>query len=544
MRILLVGETLRFRSFNGANKALPVLASSLHQGGFSDVVQMDLERSDITSEKLCRQAAVSDLIAFAGCMTPQWPELDANLIRVRDTLAAVGRSHVPIVIGGYATKNVEDVARCSPWITAFFDGEGEEGIRHVAAAIAAGRSLRECTDIAGLCFVRADGKFQRSTAPRVTSLDLIDQGHGFVHLPHVHDMDIFTSPSGRQLKTAQLFTQRGCPWRCSFCNKSMESNEVRRLSEEALRSQLALLRQQGFDALYIDVDTFTVSRQAAEREAVLFGEYGFVWGSNTRIDQIDIELMQFSVKNGCRYMFFGVEHIDPGVCVAIEKFNGTIPQQIRRALAYPAQVRRVFHDMRSAGLPSSYFIILGLPKAILSRDGTRVDSYRATTFEEDVEAIRFGLEQCGPDYLNLNVLRFMPGSAAADVRDHPAYTPVRPSGGAPVTAGHFLPRVAAERGYRVTANHPIYRLCESVGLNQPTTTALCPDRVYATVHAAIQMINARINAGKGVTRLFVERDLLAQGLVRRDHDGCYALAPMGEWEQLGAVGSSPAIEPA
>ncbi|WP_430912689.1 B12-binding domain-containing radical SAM protein [Methylobacterium sp. sgz302541] len=531
IRILLIGEALRSRSFNGANKALPVLASALRNAGFRDVLQLDLERGDVTIEDVCRAAVRSDLVAFAGCMSPQWPELDVSAARVCDALLQAGREDVPVIVGGYAAKGVEDIARASPWISAFFEGEGEDAMPRIAELVAAGRFPEGRAEVQGLCYVAPDGRFHRSTAPRVANFDAIDQGLGFVHVPAVHDMDIFRAPDGRQLKSAQLFTQRGCPWRCGYCNKSTEGGGVARLGEASLRDQLESLRAQGFEAVYLDVDTFTVNRAAAEREARLLGESGLKWGSNTRIDMIDAGMMQHFVAHGCDYMFFGVEHIDPGVGLAIGKFNGSWSTQLRDAENYPSLVVRAFADMRAARLPSSYFIILGLPKAVLDESGSRVVAYRPTDFEEDIAAIRFGIERCEPDYLNLNVLRFMPGSAAADAPHHPAYSCVRPSGAAPITAGYFLPRVAEARGYTVPRNHPVYRLCESVGLNQPTTTALDPERVHRTVETTMRMVNAHPRAsGRPAMRLFIERDLFEAKLVGRDEDDRYWMAPLREWE--------------
>jgi anaerobic magnesium-protoporphyrin IX monomethyl ester cyclase len=530
MRILLVGEVLRFRSFNGANKALPVLASCLHNGEFPHTVQMDLERRDLSIDDVCREALRSDLVAFAGCMSPQWPELDTSIVRVYDALAQEGLTSVPIVVGGYAAKSVEDIARASPWITAFFNGEGEGAILQIAEAVASGLFLQKRAEIPGICYIDADGAFHHSTAPRVARFDTVDQAFGFVHVPQVHDMDIFQTPVGRQLKTAQIFTQRGCPWNCGYCNKSTEGNHVARLREDSLHSQLSALKRLGFEAIYLDVDTFTVNRAAAEREASTLGEYGFVWGSNTRVDQIDAALMRHCVNHGCTYLFFGVEHIDPGVGLAIGKFNGSLAKQIQSASQYPSDVIRVFREMRSAGLPSSYFIILGLPKAILNHAGNQIVAYRPTTFEEDLEAVRFGLHRCDPDYLNLNVLRFMPGTIAADTPHHPAYSCVRSSGNAPITAGWFLPRVAEGLNYRLAENHSVYRLCESVGANQPTTTALDPQRVYETMRVTMSLINGRIDQGQRATKLFVERELFDAGLVSRDDAGRYWLAPFSTWD--------------
>jgi anaerobic magnesium-protoporphyrin IX monomethyl ester cyclase len=211
------------------------------------------------------------------------------------------------------------------------------------------------------------------------------------------------------------------------------------------------------------------------------------------------------------------------------KFNGSLQSQIKQAQDYPAKVKRVFRDMDKARLPSSYFVILGLPKARLNDNKTAIVGYEPTTFEDDMSSIRFGLEECDPDFLNLNMLRFMPGSIAADVSNHPAYSCVRPTGEKPITAGYFLPRAAKYYGYEVPENPGVYRLCESIGRNQPTTVAMNAQRVYETIRCTMDLINAKIDAGGKPTKLFIDRDLLAVGLVNRDEKGRYAIAPLEDF---------------
>jgi anaerobic magnesium-protoporphyrin IX monomethyl ester cyclase len=475
-------------------------------------------------------------------MTPQWQEIDEHTKQVFDYLQSLGKKNVPILVGGYATKGVEDIAQITPWITAFCEGEGEESIVKIAHAVSRGTFYQDMLHLPGLCFVDRDGKFCRSTpsdgktdwfhrsiAPRVSNFDDIDQNFGLVHVPQIHDMDIFKSQDGRQLKTAQLFTQRGCPWKCDFCNKSTEGNNVVRLSEESFRRQLTQLKQRGYEAVYLDVDSFTVHEDAARREAEILKQEGFVWGSNTRIDLIDYEQMCYLVEHNCVYMFFGVEHTSLEVLLAVHKFNGSLQSQIKQAQDYPAKVKRIFRDMDKAGLPSSYFVILGLPKARLNDDKTAIVGYEPTTFEDDMSSIRFGLEECDPDFLNLNMLRFMPGSVAADVPSHPAYSCVRPTGEKPITAGYFLPRAAKHYGYEVPENPGVYRLCESIGRNQPTTVAMNPQRIYETMRCTMDLINAKIDAGGKPTKLFIDRDLLAVGLVNTDEKGRYAIAPLEDF---------------
>src|SRR3989338_6347519 len=121
-------------------------------------------------------------------------------------------------------------------------------------------------------------------------------------------------------------------------------------------------------------------------------------------------------------MFFGVEHIMPEVLLAIGKFNGSLQSQQRQANEYADRVKAVFGNMHSVGLPSSYFVILGLPKARLSKDGNVLIGFEPATFEEDRKVIEFGLNECNPDYLNFNMLRFMPGSLAADAVSSRAFS--------------------------------------------------------------------------------------------------------------------------
>ena len=518
---------LKHRSFNGANKALPVLASSLALAGFNDVIQLDLERPDLSENDLVREVKDTELILFAGCMTPQWPEID-NL-----TQLVARHSSAPIIVGGYATKGAKDILCESSHLAALFDGEGEEGVVEIAKEVARGSFNTLRSSIRGVCFIDKSGDYHHSTAKTVADLDPYNQSFNFVHIPAIHNMDIFRAKDGRVLETGQVYDQRGCPYNCGFCNKSTESGSIRWLGDEAFREQLRLQKAKGIEAVYLDVDTATINRSNFLRHAQILKEEGLVWGTNTRIDAIDSALIQSAVDCGCAYMFFGVEHIVPEVVVAVGKFNGTMHSQCSQARHYPGSVRRVFGEMKRAGLPSSYFIILGLPAVEFETGVTHKPiSYRPATFEDDMWAIGFGLDECEPDFLNLNLLRFMPGSIAADQADHPAFDCVRPSGNKPITGGYFLPRVAKKRGYAVPNNHGVYRLCESVGHNQPATTAVDAERVYETIRQTTGWINARIDAGRKPTTLFVDRQLMELGLVSRDDEGRYSLAPLHEFDSL------------
>lgn len=120
-----------------------------------------------------------------------------------------------------------------------------------------------------------------------------------------------------------------------------------------------------------------------------------------------------------------------------------------------------------------------------------------------------------------------------------AYSCVRPSGSAPITAGYFLPRFWRKEGYRLPENHGVYRLCELVGPNQPTTTAADPERIHRTVATAIDFINRKLRRGGKPTRLFLDQEVLQHRLVALNPDGSYKIAPLREFESLSGRHANP-----
>ncbi len=515
MKIVLIGEKLEHRSFNGANKALPVLASVLDRRGYKNVVQMDLERQDLTIDDVLQECKNSQLICIVGGLATQWSRIDEHAKMIYDSLD----KEVPIIVGGYAAKGVKDIALNTPWITAYFNGEGEEGIAEIVRIVSNGTFNEKMGSVKGLCFADKEGTFNESIAPRAKNLNGIDQNHNLVHIPLVHNMDMFKDKRGNQLKTAQLYTQRGCPYSCAFCNKSPEGNEVVHVGEEWFKKMVKNLKDNDFQAVYLDDDTVTVNQERFRKKMEILYKYGLKVGLNTRIDieaeriRNNINNIEFAKDHGAVYQFFGVEHTDPGALKAIGKFNGTEEGQWRKAKQYKEDVRLVFQKMASIGIQSSYFLITGLPK---EENGV----YRPTTLEEDKEAIKFAIEECNPDYLNLNILRFMPGTIAADMpnseQSKNPFTCVRPSKDKPINSAHFLPRVAKKLGYEEQEYHGIYRCFESLTANQPISSSITPKRAYETIKYTIDLINKEIDKGRKAIELFTDKEILDRGLIKRD----------------------------
>lgn len=165
--------------------------------------------------------------------------------------------------------------------------------------------------------LRLSGRLLNLDALPFMPRDLLDENHS-------RSFSIFRG-SGRNLRTAQLMTSRGCFWTCAFCTEA--TGKTLQRSFENIRREIERLRPLGYEAIFFDDSTFTNlvearNRRGAEgaaRRAFLdellryLGEEGWNWGCETRIDQVDRSVLLKLKEAGCSYVYFGVESVNDGI---------------------------------------------------------------------------------------------------------------------------------------------------------------------------------------------------------------------------------------
>jgi radical SAM superfamily enzyme YgiQ (UPF0313 family) len=180
-----------------------------------------------------------DILGFSVC---GW-----NLYRFI-AVAEVYRQVKPdgwIVMGGpHVADQAEQLCRRYPAVDVVVNGEGEFIFRDILHAYLGGLSKNELDQIPGISFQR-DGRVV-STAERERIADLND-----IPSPFLEGILPFRDPNGQAIyDVALLETNRGCPYKCSFCYwGGAIGQKVRAFSRERLRAELELFAREGVESI-------------------------------------------------------------------------------------------------------------------------------------------------------------------------------------------------------------------------------------------------------------------------------------------------------
>jgi anaerobic magnesium-protoporphyrin IX monomethyl ester cyclase len=160
--------------------------------------------------------------------------------------------------------------------------------------------------VTGACFRRSDGSLHISPELGVADMRALGplEFHNYNVEAHGHRHHVF-SGEGRG---AELEFARGCPWSCSFCNKTLFRNKFRERNVDAVIAEVDRLMARGVHYIYFIDEIFGVGKNVlrllealAEREVKI--------GFQTRIDLWSEETLELVGRAGCISMEVGIESI-------------------------------------------------------------------------------------------------------------------------------------------------------------------------------------------------------------------------------------------
>jgi radical SAM superfamily enzyme YgiQ (UPF0313 family) len=151
---------------------------------------------------------------------------------------------------------------------------------------------------------------------------------------------------------ATMVTSRGCPFRCSFCDKSVSGSRWRaRPAQDVVDEMAHLVRHHGVGFINFYDDNFTLSRRRVAEicEALLLRGVDVDWKCEGRVDGVDLPLLRLMRRAGCRTIAYGVES---GHAETLKSLRKDVNLD---------QVVEAFAATRAAGIRSLAYIILGAP---------------------------------------------------------------------------------------------------------------------------------------------------------------------------------------
>ncbi len=165
---------------------------------------------------------------------------------------------------------------------------------------------RPWEEIAGCCF-KSGQKFHVSPVSAVVNMSQLGplDFAGYNVEAHWHRHHVFTNDRGLG---AELEFARGCPWACTFCNKTLFRNRFRERSVEAVLQEVDTLTARGVGYIYFIDEIFGVGRNV-RRLLEGIAQRPVKIGFQTRIDLWNEETLDLLGRAHCISMECGIESI-------------------------------------------------------------------------------------------------------------------------------------------------------------------------------------------------------------------------------------------
>ncbi len=181
-----------------------------------------------------------------------------------------------------------------------------------------------------------------------------------------------------------MFTSRGCPFKCAFCDRPHLGRRFRsRSPANVVREIEQCLGMDIHDFLIYD-DTFTVIRQRVIDicDMIINRRLDISFDIRSRVDTVDEDMLDRLARAGCRGIHYGVE---AGTEKVLKILNKGIDID---------RVTRVFKATNKRNIPVLAYFMIGNPGETL----------------QDVKQTFRVMKKLNPDYVHLTMLTPFPGT--------------------------------------------------------------------------------------------------------------------------------------
>ena len=283
--------------------------------------------------------------------------------------------------------------RCNPYIvvggphTAIYPGEtfNPNGLGADFVVVGEGEMTMDelCQDIATGKATRSASTSLRTYRQKNFIKELDDLPFAARELTHVQD---YYSVLSEETPSSTMFSSRGCPFSCSFCDrpalgKGFRPQSAKRVVDEMEHCEKSL----GIKDMFFYDDTFSVSMKRVMEVCTEYNRRGLTmkWDIRTRVNVVNEDLLKAMHKANCTRIHFGVESAVPRIIRELQK--GITAEQVEKA----------FDLCHKIGIKTLAYFMMGNP----------------TETHDDVRETLAMARRIKPDYMQMTILSPFPATA-------------------------------------------------------------------------------------------------------------------------------------
>ena len=253
-----------------------------------------------------------------------------------------------VLVGTHPSARPEETLGFSDAVDAIAIGEYDCIIKDLADALDHKSDIRT---VKGLCLRNENGYERTGVMPPMKNLDDLPYAAKFIK-EHLDEKDYFFAAA--TYPSIQIFTGRGCPFRCNFCvyPQTMHGHAFRARSAENVVGEFEYIANNFPDVkeVVIEDDTFTAVKKRVLDICRLLVERGLnkrlKWLCNARVD-LDYETMKAMKEAGCRLIIPGIESGSQQILDNIKK--GTKVEQFYSYVANAKKAGLLIHACYMVG---------------------------------------------------------------------------------------------------------------------------------------------------------------------------------------------------
>lgn len=271
-----------------------------------------------------------------------------NDVKISSQLKANLSDSFIVLVGTHVSALPDESLNLDEKIDAVARGEYDYTVRDLAIALEAKSNLKT---IEGLSFKQGNTIIHNPDRAKITDIDEIPFASS-VYKRHLDIKDYFFAAS--DYPQVQIFTARGCPFRCFFCvyPQIMHGHAYRPRSPQNVVKEFEFIADNlpEIREIVIEDDTFTINKERVRQicDLLIQKNSKLKWNANVRTD-LDLATMQKMKQAGCRLLIVGFEAADQDILDNIRK--GIRVEQIEEFFKNSKKANLLVHAAFMAGNP-------------------------------------------------------------------------------------------------------------------------------------------------------------------------------------------------